>query len=116
MIRLAADENFNNAVIRNLRNRVPEIDLVRIQDTEIVGADDDTMLEWTANQGRLLLTHDVRTIPNIFADRINKGLPVPGVFLVRRYASPDPIAADLELIFHTSQQTEWEANIFWLPL
>lgn len=48
MIRFAADENFNNDVVRGVRRRNAAIDIVRIQDTGLSGADDPTILEWTA--------------------------------------------------------------------
>ena len=62
MIRLAADENFNNNIVRGLLRRNPEIDIVRAQDTGLGGADDPVILEWAAQNNRVLLTHDVKTI------------------------------------------------------
>ena len=52
MLRLAADENFNNNVIRGLLRRVPALDIVRIQDVGLSGADDPSVLEWAALEGR----------------------------------------------------------------
>jgi len=62
MLRFAVDENFNNAILRGLLRRNPDIDIVRIQDVGLSGADDPTILEWSAQEGRILLTHDVATI------------------------------------------------------
>jgi hypothetical protein len=39
MLRLAADENFNADIIRGLRRRLPELDVVRVQDVGLSGAD-----------------------------------------------------------------------------
>lgn len=44
MLRLAADENFNNAILRGVLLRNPEIDIVRIQDIGLSGADDPSVL------------------------------------------------------------------------
>jgi predicted nuclease of predicted toxin-antitoxin system len=67
MLRFAADENFNNNIIRGLLRRQPELDIVRVQDVGLRGADDPTVLEWAAQEGRILLTHDVATITlNVF--------------------------------------------------
>jgi predicted nuclease of predicted toxin-antitoxin system len=57
MLRLAADENLNNSIVRGLLRRQPELDIVRIQDVGLSGADDPTVLEWAAQEGRVLLTH-----------------------------------------------------------
>ncbi|GIL11326.1 MAG: hypothetical protein BroJett038_00460 [Chloroflexota bacterium] len=62
MMRFAADENFNNDVLRGLRRLHPEIDVIRIQDSEVYGADDPTVLEWAAREGRILLTYDRNTM------------------------------------------------------
>jgi hypothetical protein len=35
MIKLAADENFNNDIVRGLLRRKPELDIVRIQSPEL---------------------------------------------------------------------------------
>lgn len=44
MLRFAADENLNNDIIRGLLRRRPDLDIVRLQDTEIAGAADPTVL------------------------------------------------------------------------
>ena len=62
MISLAADENFNNDIIRGLLRRSPDLDIVRVQDAGLSGADDPAVREWAAREVRLLLTHDVTTI------------------------------------------------------
>ncbi len=49
MIRFLLDENFNGKVVRGLRARKPDVDMIRIQDTELSGADDPTVLEWAAD-------------------------------------------------------------------
>ena len=48
MLMLAADENFNNNIVRGLFRRNPQLDIVRIQDVGLSGADDLTILEWAA--------------------------------------------------------------------
>lgn len=48
MLRFVADENFNNDIVRGLLRRTPELDIVRVQDVELSGADDPTVLDWAA--------------------------------------------------------------------
>ena len=78
MLRFVADENFNNDVVRGMLRRAPDLDIVRVQDVELSGADDPTVLEWAAQAGRILLTHDVKTITQYAYERIRAGLPMPG--------------------------------------
>lgn len=61
-MRLLTDENFNGAILRGLVRRLPELDIVRVQDIGLIHTDDPDILEWAANEGRILLTHDVATI------------------------------------------------------
>jgi len=61
-MKLAADENFDNRILRGLLRRQPDLDVIRIQDTVVAGADDPAVLAWAAREGRILLTHDERTI------------------------------------------------------
>lgn len=48
MLRFAADENFNNDIVRGVRRLNPAIDIVRIQDEGLSAANDPTVLEWAA--------------------------------------------------------------------
>src|SRR5438874_2281576 len=73
MIRLAADENFNNDILRGIQRRDPTADIVRIQEAGLSGADDPTVLEWAAQEGRVLLTHDVATMTRYAYERVRAG-------------------------------------------
>lgn len=116
MLRLACDENFNNAVVRNILNRLPGLDITRIQDTEAAGKPDEVVLEWAANEGRVLLTHDLRTIPPLFYTRLNNGQKVSGVFAILLNAPSDQIATDLALLASASLDDEWDSQVLYLPL
>lgn len=116
MLRLAADENFNNAIVRGLVRRNPTLDLVRIQDVGLSGADDPTVLAWAASEGRVLLTHDVATITHYAYERVAAGLEMPGVFEVGRNVSLAQAIEDLLLIAECSVQGEWEGQVRYLPL
>ncbi len=83
MHRLASDEDFNGRVVTALRRRDPRLDLQRVQDAGLAGAPDPTLLAWAAGHGRVLLTHDRRTMPRYAYDRVIAGLPMPGLLVVR---------------------------------
>ena len=53
MLSLAADENFNNDIVRGLLRRNPRVDIVRLQDAGLSGASDEAVLEWAAGEGRV---------------------------------------------------------------
>jgi predicted nuclease of predicted toxin-antitoxin system len=82
MLRLAADENVNADIVRGLRRRFPELDLLRVQDVGLSGADDAAVLAWAARERRILLTHDVSTLVGLALKRVADGQPMPGIFAV----------------------------------
>ena len=116
MLRLAADENFNNNIIRGLVRQKPDIDIIRIQDVKLSGIDDPEILEWAAQQNRVLLTHDVTTITKYAYERIEGGEPMPGVFEVHRLAPIGLVIEDILLLVECSFDDEWENQIIYLPL
>jgi hypothetical protein len=116
MIRLLADENLHNNIIRGLRLREPDIDLVRVQDVGLSGADDPTVLAWAAEQGRILLTHDLRTITAFAYERVRAGQSMPGVFEIPRTLSVSAAIEDMLLVATCSTDGEWEGQVQYLPL
>lgn len=116
MLRVLADENFNNNIVRGLRRRNPNIDIVRVQDIGLSGVDDPTLLEWAATEQRVLLTHDVATITHFAYDRVRNGNHMPGVFEVSRDVPIGTAIEDLLLIIECSLDGEWEGQVRYLPL
>lgn len=116
MLRLLADENFNNDIVRGLLRRKPEVDIVRMQDVGLSGSDDHAVLEWAARQGRVLLTHDVTSMTRYAYERIQAGQPMPGVFEVSRTIAIGTAIEDILLLAEYSLEGEWEGQIRYLPL
>ena len=44
-VKWLADENFDNDIVRGLVRRVPEFDIVRVQDVGLSGEDDPALLD-----------------------------------------------------------------------
>lgn len=116
MLRLLADENFNNNILRGLLRRNPTIDAVRVQDIGLAGASDPEVLEWAAHENRVLLSHDVATITHHAYERIRSGQSMPGVFEVTRRAPIGAVIEDILLLVECSSEGEWEGQIRYLPL
>ena len=116
MLLLAADENFNNDIVRGLRRRQPDVDIVRIQDVGLSGADDPTVLAWAAQEGRVLLTHDISTITHYAYERVRESKPMPGVFEVSRDLPIGRVIDDLLVLVAYSLDGEWEGQVRYLPL
>lgn len=116
MIGLAFDENFNNDILRALLRRNSSLDLVRVQDAGLRGADDPAVLAWAASRDRVLVSHDVSTLTAFAYARTGAGQRMPGLI----EAGPEvPLATaidDLLLIAECILPGEWEGRILYLPL
>ena len=113
---LAADENFNNDIVRGLSRRKPDLNIVRLQDVGLSGADDPTVLEWAAQEKRVLLTHDASTITHYAYERVRASKPMPGVFEVSRVVPIGQAIEDILLLAEYSLEGEWEGQVRYLPL
>jgi hypothetical protein len=116
MLRLLADENFNNQIVRGILRRRPEIDIVRVQDVDLSETDDRVILEWAAQQSRVLLTHDVETMTRYAYERVQAGLAMPGVFEISRSVPVGLAIEEIILITEGSFEGEWEGQVQYLPL
>jgi hypothetical protein len=116
MLRLLADENFNNQIFRGVLRRRPDVNIVRVQDVGLSETDDRVILEWAAQQGRILLTHDVETMTRYAYDRVRAGLAMSGVFEISRNVPVGLAIEEILLIAEGSFDGEWEGQVQYLPL
>ena len=114
--RFAADENFDARILRGLVLRRPSLDLVTVLEARLLGADDPTVLAWAAQEGRILLSHDVSTITRYAYDRLREGRPMPGVFEVHATAPIGRVLEDLLLLIEASDPEDWDGQVHYLPL
>lgn len=116
MLFLVSDENFNNDIVRGLLRRNPELDIVRVQDVGLRGAEDSIILEWAANEGRVLLTHDAATMAFFAYKRVRAGKSMPGVIEVADDLPIGQAIEDILLLTEYSDRHEWEGRVIYLPL
>lgn len=116
MLEVAADENLNRQIVSGLRRRLPAVDLVTVQDAGRSGTSDPDVLAWAAAEGRVLITHDIRTMKDFAYGRVAAGEVMPGVVAV-----PDrmPVAQaidDLVTIIEVALPDEMRDRVLRLPL
>ncbi len=115
-MRLLTDENLNNHIYRSLLLQRPKLNILRVQDVGLSGKSDPEVLTWALVENRILLTHDVHTIPAIALGWLNNNHVIPGIFLIEQTSPIGIIMADLLLILDVSEQQEWEGQMHYLPL
>ena len=115
-VRFLADENFNRKIVVGLQRRIEDFDLVRVQDVGLRTAEDPEVLEWAAEHARVLLTHDIQTIPNFAHQRVIAAQPMAGVIIVPTLMALAAAIDDLELVAGASLDGEWDSQVSYLPL
>jgi hypothetical protein len=116
MLHFLADENFDNRFLWALARKDSDIDVIQVQDTEIYQADDPTVLEWAAQHGRVLLTHDFQTMIGFAVERVQAGKPMPGVFEIDRHAAIGEVIEDILIASIATQEGELEGLVTYIPL
>ncbi len=116
MLRLLADEHFNNDIVRSVRRRLATVSFVRVQDVGLSGVHDPDVLAWAALEERVLLTHDVSTMTRYAYARVRAGLPMPGIFEVGRQVPIGTAIDEILLLAECSLEREWEGQVRYLPL
>jgi len=116
MFRLLADENLHSGIIRGLLRRDPNLDIVRVQDVGLSGADDPDVLDWAARERRVLLTHDANTVTAHAYQRVRAGQIMAGVIEVRSGASIGQVIEDILLLLQCTVEADWESQIWYVPL
>ena len=114
-IRLLADEDFDNDIVRGAVRRIPKTDIVRVQDVGLSGKDDPVVLAWAAEQSRVVLTHDVSTMKTHAFARIAAGLRMPGLFAITQSIPVGRAIDEVILLAECSIEGEWEGQVRHLP-
>jgi hypothetical protein len=114
--RFLADENFNGIMVKALRRKRPDIDIVTIQELDMQGTPDPGVLEYASIHERLVLSRDKQTIIGFAQERIIVGKRMPGLVMVAQNAAVAPIVEELILIAECLGPHEEEGSIRHLPL
>lgn len=73
MVRFLADANLRHAIVIGCARREPAIDFLSAHAANLHGVSDPDVLAMAAAQGRILITHDFRTMPKHFAEFLAAG-------------------------------------------
>ena len=116
MIRLLTDENVNQKILRGLLRRLPLLDFVLARDVGLASLPDLVLLKWAANEHRIILTQDVRTMVPDAKRLVAQGEPMAGVIAIPRCGTIGQAINDLELLLECYSESEMRDRIEYLPL
>lgn len=113
-IRFQADADLHVPIIKGLRRREPSIDFRTANEAGLAGIDDWAVLVLAASNGRLLVSHDVSTIPEAFSRFIREQIS-PGVILISQELSYREAIEGLLRIWSLSEAEDWQNVLSFLP-
>lgn len=114
-VRFLADANFDLVILAAAKRREPALDFQTAPGVGLAGLEDPAVLAVAAQEGRVLLTHDVRTMPRHFAAFIGEQTSA-GVLLVPQSLPRRQVVEDLLVIWVAMEAEEWINRIMSFPL
>jgi Domain of unknown function (DUF5615) len=114
-VRFQADADFNHIIVKATLRREPSIDFLTVYAAGLVGVPDPEVLALAAHAGRVLVTHDRKTMPTHFAAFVGHTTS-SGVIVIPQKLPVRVAVEDLLLIWTVSAAEEWRNRIQVLPL
>jgi hypothetical protein len=113
--RFQADADFNQRIVLGLRRREPAIDFRDARGGGLIGVADPMVLRIAAESGRILVSHDRKTMPE-HLERFLETHSSPGVILVSQDLDIGAAIDDLLTIWAASDAEEWRNQLGFVPL
>lgn len=114
-IRFQADADLNQIIVKATLRLEPTIDFQTATAANLEGVDDPQVLQLAAEQGRILVSHDRKTMPKHFGEFITSN-DSPGIIILSQRLAVSTAAEDLLLIWAASEPEEWVNTIRVLPI
>ena len=114
-IRYQADADLNEIILLAAVRREPTMDFQTATVAGLAHLQDLEVLTVAASEGRILVTHDQRTMPRHFADFLGKNMS-SGVLVVPQHIPVPVVVENLLLIWNATEAEEWINRICFLPL
>ena len=116
MLRLLSDEDIPGDIVYGLRQRRPELEVVRVQDVELMNTPDAEILAWAAREGFQVVTRDRNTMTASAYERVIQRLPMLGIFVIPAHMAIGSAIVELEIIALASDTDDWRDRVIFLPL
>ena len=114
-LRFQADADFNQKIVAGLRRREPAIDFQSALEGSVIGRLDPEVLARAASEGRVLVSHDRRTMLRHFRGFIETEAS-QGLIIVSQELDIGQAIEELLLVWAASEAEEWKNAVIFLPL
>jgi predicted nuclease of predicted toxin-antitoxin system len=113
-VRFQADADLRQAIVTGTIRRQPNIDFQSAYAVRLEGKKDPEVLAIAAQDGRVLVTHDRKTMPAEFGEFIMSQTSSGVLVLSQNIPISDAIEA-LVLVWEASTAEEWVNQIMSIP-
>jgi hypothetical protein len=115
MLRLVSDEDVHDDIIRGLRRREPELDIVRALDVGLDHTPDPDILVWAASHERVLVTGDLNTMVGFAWARVRSQQPMPGVLALLENIGAGRVIDDILLVALCYGAEDMRDQVLFIP-
>ena len=114
-LRFQTDADLNQLILHAVIRREPTLDFQTAAAAGFTGLRDPEVLALAAREGRVLVTHDQKTMPRPFAAFIAAETS-PGMLIMPQQLPVATAVEDVLLIWSTRDAEEWRNTIRFPPL
>jgi Domain of unknown function (DUF5615) len=114
-LRFQADCDLKSAILKGVLRREPAIDFASAAQAEFEGVADPEVLERAARNGRVLMTHDRRTMLHHFRNYLAEGKSSPGLLVVSQGASIGLVVESIVLLWAVADPVDLRDRAYHLP-
>jgi hypothetical protein len=114
--RFLADHDLKEQIIDGVLRREPALEFIRARDVGMDDRDDADVLAFAAQNGFIIVSHDVNTMANAAYALVDGGEAMGGLLLVQQNKPIGPAIDDLVMIWSASEAEEWQGQVQFLPL
>jgi predicted nuclease of predicted toxin-antitoxin system len=114
--RFLADHDLNEHIVTGLLRREPTVECARVREFEMGEASDDAILDYAAQHGWMVLSHDVNTMPAAAFARLANRRAMARLLMVRQTEPIRDVIESLLLVWSASEREEWNGQVVFLPI
>ena len=87
-----------------------------VQETELEGRRDPLLLEWAAENERIVVTHDINTMPKYAYERVRASQSMAGVIIIPEDLAIGTAIEELATLVECCQPEELKSQVKYLPI
>jgi len=114
-IRFQADNDLKFGIVKAARRREPSMEFVSAHEAGLDGVDDPEVLNRAAEEGRVLVSHDRRTMLQYFRAHLAEGKSSPGLLIVSQGADIGQVVEALVYVWALADPLDLRDQAHYLP-